>query len=113
VRHQLCPDISSLAPEQSLAVYRIAQESLTNAARHARARQAELSLERRDGRLALRIRDDGTGFDTGAGNGTGLDGMRERALLIRARLTITPAEPHGTEVRLELPLPPPPNGATS
>jgi two-component system sensor histidine kinase UhpB len=112
VRHQLCAETSSLPPEQSLAVYRIAQESLTNAARHAHANQAELTLERCDGRLALRIRDDGTGFDPRAGAGTGLDGMRERALLIRARLTVAPVEPHGTEVRLELPLPTPSNGAT-
>jgi two-component system sensor histidine kinase UhpB len=110
VTHRLCAETSWLAPEQSLAVYRIAQEGLTNAVRHAQAGEATLDLERHDGHLALRIRDDGTGFDVGAAAGTGLDGMRERALLIRARLTIVRTEPSGTEVRLELPLPPPPNG---
>ena len=111
VRHQLCPETSALGADQSLAVYRIAQESLTNASRHSHAREAELTVEQSDGRVTLRIRDDGTGFDADAEAGTGLAGMRERALLIRARLTITPVEPHGTEVRLELPSPPPPNGA--
>ena len=113
MRHRLCPETSSLAPEQSLAVYRIAQESLTNAARHAHANEVELTVERRDGHLALRIRDDGTGFDPGAEPGTGLAGMRERALLIHARLSIEPTRPQGTEVRLELPLPSTPNGAAA
>ena len=111
VRHDLGPETSSLPPEQSLAVYRIAQEGLTNAARHARASQAELTIERHDGHLALGIRDDGDGFDTHRSPGTGLDGMRERALLICARLTIEPSKPHGTEVRLQLPLSPT-NGAS-
>jgi len=110
VRHRLCPETSALPPEQSLAVYRIAQESLTNAVRHADAQNAELTLEPVDGHLALRIRDDGSGFDAAAVAGTGLDGMRERALLIRARLTIARAEPTGTEIRLDLPSPR--NGAT-
>jgi two-component system sensor histidine kinase UhpB len=77
VRHQLCPETSSLAPEQSLAVYRIAQESLTNAARHANASEAELTVERRDSHVTLRVRDDGSGFDADAEGGTGLAGMRE------------------------------------
>ena len=111
VRHQLCAETSALPPEHSLAIYRIAQESLTNTVRHAHAHEAELTVERRNGHIALRIRDDGTGFNSDAQAGTGLAGMRERALLIRARLTIEPTQPHGTEVRLELPLPPPPNGA--
>ncbi len=110
VSHRLCPETSSLPPDQSLAVYRIAQESLTNAARHAEAQHAELTFEPIDDHLALRIRDDGAGFDTDAVAGTGLDGMRERALLIRARLTIARTEPTGTEIRLDLPSPP--NGAT-
>ena len=103
VRHRLCPETASLPPDQSLAVFRIAQESLTNAARHAHAQHAELTLEQVDGHLALRIRDDGAGFDANAVPSTGLDGMRERALLIRARLTIARAEPTGTEIRLDLP----------
>jgi two-component system sensor histidine kinase UhpB len=111
VHHQLCAETSGLAPEQSLAFYRIAQESLTNAARHADARAAELSVERHDGHLALRVRDDGIGFDPRAEAGTGLAGMRERALLINARLSIEPARPRGTEVRLDLPLASTQNGA--
>jgi two-component system, NarL family, sensor histidine kinase UhpB len=105
VRHRLCPETSALSHEQSLAVYRIAQESLTNAARHAHANGAEVIVEHCDGHVVLRIRDDGAGFAADAEPGTGLDGMRERALLIRARLSIEPARPQGTEVRLELPAP--------
>ena len=63
-------------------------------------------MERHGGHLKLSICDEGTSFDPHMEPGTGLDGMRESALLIRARLTIEPTEPHGTEVRLELPLPP-------
>jgi two-component system sensor histidine kinase UhpB len=111
VRHYLCPETASLPPDQSLAVYRIAQESLTNAARHADAQTAELRLEHVDGHLALCIRDDGAGFNEQAAAGTGLDGMRERALLIRARLTIARVEPTGTEIRLDLPSTS--NGATA
>ena len=113
VRHRLCPETSALAAEQSLAVYRVAQESLTNVARHAGAHAVELTVERHGGHLALRVRDDGTGFDADAPAGTGLAGMRERALLIHARLIIEPAPPHGTEVRLELPLAPTQNGAAA
>jgi two-component system sensor histidine kinase UhpB len=111
VHHDLCREASQLPPEQSLAVYRVAQESLTNAVRHARATAVELVVERRNGHIALRVRDDGTGFDPAAAAGTGVSGMRERALHIQARLTIERADPHGTEVALELPLPPTTNGA--
>ena len=113
VRHRLGPETSALAPEQSLAVYRIAQESLTNVARHAHAHAVDLTVDRRDGHLALCVRDDGIGFEADAEAGTGLAGMRERALLIHARLSIGPAQPRGTEVRLELPLPSTQNGAAA
>jgi DNA-binding NarL/FixJ family response regulator/two-component sensor histidine kinase len=67
-------------------VYRVAQEALTNAIRHAGARRAAIELERVGNQLELRIRDDGRGFDPesarqGGAQGTGLGGMRDRVAL--------------------------------
>jgi two-component system sensor histidine kinase UhpB len=107
VRARLEPELPSLAPEQDLAIYRVAQESLTNVARHAEARNAELVLERRDGGVVLQVRDDGRGIPDAqaAGQGPGLGGMRERALLVGGRLAVRRHERGGTEVRLEVPAP--------
>jgi two-component system sensor histidine kinase UhpB len=92
-----------LSPEEELVVYRVAQEGLTNIARHGEARRAWLTLEVRDGCVELEVRDDGRGFDSaGAAEGTGLLGMRERAILIGATLEITSTSGHGTTVRLRL-----------
>ena len=106
VRARLAPELPPLAPEQDLAVYRVAQESLTNVARHAKAGNADLILERGDGGVVLRVRDDGHGIrDAEAGGqGLGLGGMRERALLVGGRLDVHRREQGGTEVRLEVPL---------
>jgi two-component system sensor histidine kinase UhpB len=95
----------SLTPEQELVIYRVAQEGLTNVARHARATRAELLLRREDGgALSLTIRDDGVGLAAGADqSANGIRGMRERALLVGGTLAIGPAAPTGTEVRLRLP----------
>jgi two-component system sensor histidine kinase UhpB len=83
-------------------LYRIAQESLTNIARHAGASRAELALtQQRDGGV-LRITDNGRGLN-GAAEGAGIRGMRERAILIGADLTLGPAPAGGTEVRLTIP----------
>lgn len=84
-----------------LVLYRIAQESLTNVARHAGASRVRLSLTTRAGAVCLVIRDDGGGGV--AHEGAGIRGMRERALLIGADLTITSAPDRGTEVRLTVP----------
>lgn len=95
-----------LPPDVELVCYRIAQESLTNVARHAAARKVWLDLHTAPGRLNLRIADDGRGgAATGAVRAAGINGMRERALLIDASLTITSPEGEGTEVLLAVPLP--------
>jgi two-component system, NarL family, sensor histidine kinase UhpB len=99
------PEVSPpLAPEVELVVFRVAQESLTNAARHAGATRLDLVLERVGGKVVLQVRDYGRGFN-GARSGSGIRGMRERALLIGAELSIGPAARGGTTVRLEVPLP--------
>jgi two-component system, NarL family, sensor histidine kinase UhpB len=73
-----------------LAIYRVAQESLTNVARHANAQSVELELTHVDRTVILGVRDDGRGIPHAEvfGQGTGLAGMRERAVLAGGRLTV-------------------------
>jgi len=84
-----------------LVCYRIAQESLTNVARHARASKVWLDLHVTADQLTLRIADDGCGGVVG--EGAGVNGMRERALLVNADLAISSPQGEGTEVRLVIP----------
>ena len=94
-----------LSQEQELVVYRIAQEALTNVARHAEAAQVHLSLERASEHVVLTVRDDGRGLPPDAFRSSeGIRGMRERAMLIGAQLTIAEPPSGGTEVRLSIPL---------
>ncbi|MFC8422268.1 HAMP domain-containing sensor histidine kinase [Streptomyces sp. NPDC057236] len=104
VQHCLDGDLPELDRESELVIYRVAQEGLTNTARHARARRAELALRRAPGGVELRVRDDGRGIGA-APEGAGIRGMRERALLVGARLTVDRAADGGTEVRLAVPVP--------
>jgi two-component system sensor histidine kinase UhpB len=98
---------SSLSEEQELVIYRVAQEALTNVARHADAHRVQLRLEQRDEATILTVRDDGRGISPGAFSSShGIRGMRERAMLIGARITIDGAPERGTEVRLSIPLDP-------
>ena len=91
--------------DEELVIYRVAQEALTNIARHAQAGAASVRLEHdADGAVVLTVRDDGVGLPPGAEQrSNGLRGMRERALLVSARLDLVRLEPSGTEVRLRLP----------
>lgn len=94
-----------LSEEQELVFYRVAQEALTNIARHAAATRVVLQLVQADEGALLMVRDNGTGL-TPSGNGPshGIRGMRERALLIGAQLTIDRPPQGGTQVRLFLPM---------
>ena len=92
-----------LGPEQELVAYRIAQEALTNVVRHARADRALLSIAHADGVVLLGVEDDGCGFEADAVPGAGLEGMRERALLVSGTLRVGPSERGGTAVNLVLP----------
>ncbi|MCL7458046.1 HAMP domain-containing sensor histidine kinase [Micromonospora echinofusca] len=103
VRQHLDADLPALDGEAELVIYRVAQEALTNTVRHARATTVELSLARQPGHVQLRIRDDGRGVGDAA-EGAGVRGMRERALLIGAQLSVAPGPDGGTEVRLRVPL---------
>jgi two-component system sensor histidine kinase UhpB len=105
ISRDLARDLPPLTAEQEVVIYRVAQESITNVVRHARATRAEVAL-RDDGAggVLLVVRDDGVGLPADAErNSTGLRGMRERALLVGADMTIQPADERGTEVRLRLP----------
>jgi two-component system, NarL family, sensor histidine kinase UhpB len=104
VERRLARDLP-LTAEEELVIYRVAQESLTNVVRHARARRVSLTLEvDADGGVGLVVADDGAGIpDEAASDSSGIRGMRERALLVGAQLTVRAVEPHGTEVSLRLP----------
>ena len=91
-----------ITPERELAIYRVAQEALTNAIRHSRASAIQLSLACDDGRVRLEVADNGIGLADGAQEAAGIRGMRERALLIRGRFTTTTRRGRGVRVVLEL-----------
>ncbi|GAA4969707.1 MULTISPECIES: HAMP domain-containing sensor histidine kinase [Streptomyces] len=97
-------DLPALDHETELVLYRVAQESLTNAARHADAERLEVGLSHADGAVTLTVADDGRGIEA-AHEGAGIRGMRERALLVGAALDITSAPGAGTRIRLTAPLP--------
>jgi two-component system sensor histidine kinase UhpB len=104
VRRRLSPGLPDLGPERELVIYRVAQEALTNAARHAGATEVGLSLVRVAGTAVLEVSDDGRGAP-GIVPGAGVTGMRERARLVGASLDVESAAGHGTTVRLSVPLP--------
>ncbi|NUP31377.1 MAG: HAMP domain-containing protein [Streptomycetaceae bacterium] len=118
VSHAIEPQLPALGPDAELAVYRVAQEALTNTVRHSGADRAVVRLHTvatadattKDGTaqaeghgttVELCVRDNGTGIGT-APEGAGIRGMRERALLAGARLTVTALPDGGTEIRLRL-----------
>lgn len=100
----LASTLPPLAEETELVIYRVAQEALTNAIRHAGATSIELELTSGDGEVRLRVGDDGKGLD-GAPAGSGIRGMRERALLVGADISVRTRAPGGVEVELEVPVP--------
>jgi two-component system sensor histidine kinase UhpB len=103
VRRNLEPAVP-LSDEQELVVYRVAQEALTNVARHAEATQVELRLAHRREEAVLTVRDDGRGIHPGAlPSSRGIRGMRERAMLIGAQLEIDTTRGRGTEIKLSIP----------
>jgi two-component system, NarL family, sensor histidine kinase UhpB len=105
-------DPDSLPEDVQTAIYRILQEALANIGRHAGATAVSVDIEANDGRLELRVRDDGAGFDPGAltrgaqrdgpGAGLGLSGMVERARLAGGELDVRSAPGGGTTVTLRI-----------
>lgn len=102
--------IPRLSSESEIVLYRVVQEALQNAHKHAPGAAVHITLTIRRNHLLLTIRDEGPGFDPRevarrAGRKSwGLTSMRERAEMIRARLVVTARPGHGTEVSLALPL---------
>ena len=96
-----------LAPRADAEVFRIVQEALQNALRHAQAERLDVRLDARDGRLALTVADDGVGFDPEApsvrSRRLGLTSMEERARAVGGTLAIESTPGTGTTVRLEVP----------
>lgn len=95
-----------LSPDQQSALYRIAQEALTNAQRHARATRIEVELACSGDCARLTVTDDGVGFDptSDADGGLGLRGMAERARLAGGELDLRSAPGSGTAVSVTIPL---------
>jgi two-component system, NarL family, sensor histidine kinase UhpB len=94
-------DVPALSAEEELVVYRVAQEALTNAVRHADASRVSVSLSQRDGSAVLSVSDDGRGLP-GEITESGLGGMRERARLIGAQLDVRSAPTEGTSIVLSV-----------
>ena len=95
-----------LPPPLENAIFRIVQESLTNAVRHSRSDKIRVALNRRGNRICIDVRDWGVGFDSSsvAEQRFGLQGIRERARLLEGRMTIESASGRGTHISVELPL---------
>jgi signal transduction histidine kinase len=99
--------IPLITDTMATAVYRIAQETLTNVARHAFASRVEVTLQNEENILKLTVVDDGRGFITNKvseDEALGLVGMRERATLVRGVLEVHSGIGKGTRVNLEVPV---------
>jgi PAS domain S-box-containing protein len=101
-------DVPGLNEGISTAAYRIAQEALTNVARHASANRVDVALKSKNGLLTLAVVDDGRGFNaqdlTAESEGLGVAGMRERATLVGGVLEVHAQPEKGTEVYFKVPI---------
>lgn len=96
-----CP----VTPAQHLALFRTAQEGLTNIQRHARAHQAWLRLECQPGEVSLWVEDDGSGLPAGQANpGFGLRGLQERASQLGGEVSLSRRPASGTLLKITLPV---------
>jgi PAS domain S-box-containing protein len=104
--------LSDVSGDLAIAVFRVVQEALTNAARHARAQHVWIEVSETEQAVEIAIRDDGVGFDvkrtqeeSGDGSHLGLLGMRERVQILGGRLEVESRPQQGTRIRVSLPLP--------
>ncbi|HEX7091926.1 MAG TPA: sensor histidine kinase [Longimicrobiales bacterium] len=101
------PVAGLLAPEAELALYRIIQEALSNAARHSGADRVEVRIERDGGRVVATVEDKGRGFDLAEAEragAIGLLGMEERAAWVGGRVRVESEPGRGTRVEIEMPV---------
>lgn len=105
--------LSHLPADMAVTCYRVVQEAVTNAMRHASARHVSVALHKNDRELSIVVRDDGVGFDVmhaqqraAQGQSLGLLGMEERIRLLDGRLSIRSSPGAGTEVTASIPLQP-------
>lgn len=106
-RLHIGPSLDGFTEEQSTAVFRIVQESLTNVARYAQARQVDITLSEIAEGYVMTIKDDGKGFDPDGvrGRSFGLVGIRERALMLGGDVRIDSRPGEGTAVEVVIPFP--------
>ena len=103
--HEPGTEEERLHEDLETAVYRVAQEALTNIGRHARAEAVTLELLEVGQELRLTIQDDGVGFEPGSNStGFGLKGMRERAELAGGRLEVESSPGNGTRLSATFPV---------
>jgi two-component system, NarL family, sensor histidine kinase UhpB len=103
VERELDGQLPPLTPEIELVIYRVAQEALTNTLRHSGAHKATLALRRAGNQVVLTVTDDGRGLPERREE-RGLQGMRERAMLVDARLELSSQAGRGTTIRLGVPV---------
>jgi two-component system sensor histidine kinase UhpB len=99
---EIDPGLPELSPDTELVIYRVAQEALTNVARHSGSERAELKVQRDHDEVTLTVRDSGRGLPADVADGSGIRGMRERAALVGASLEVRNGV-SGAEVRLQVP----------
>jgi two-component system sensor histidine kinase UhpB len=105
VQRDLDDDLPPLGDDAEIVVYRVAQEALTNVARHADAKRIVMALAHADGAVTLTVDDDGRGVPSHAGReARGITGMRERALLVHGRLKVGASPIGGARVTLRVPV---------
>jgi two-component system sensor histidine kinase UhpB len=97
------PPALDLSDERNQAIYRSAQEALTNVVRHAKARRVAMSLSSDAGLVKLTVADDGVGLPEGGRMGIGLLGMQERAKALGGRLVLGKSALGGALIELEIP----------
>ena len=106
---------ANIAPDLSLALFRVTQEALNNAAKHSRATRIHVRLASKDGVLLLNISDNGRGVSLGSkshlsGRGLGLHSMRERAESAGGSFELLSAREAGTYITVRIPLDTPERG---
>ena len=103
-------EVEEVNGDKRTVLYRVAQEALTNVARHAQASQAEVKIQKLDGAICMKIRDNGKGFDqqrvlrAKKRERLGLLGMRERLEMVGGNFTVTSTPGKGTTVLTQIPL---------